>query len=114
MFIFNLEINQICLSVANMDGVLSEVPEGPEEVLPVVTANTEEVSKETADENLAENFNNGENSEDAPEPSENMAEPTIKTESDAPTIINGMDSNTSCSNSSGGFHFSLACFMREP
>jgi RING-type zinc-finger len=88
-----------------MDGVLSEVPEGPEEVLPVAAANADEqVSVEPAEEKSVDNFSNGENSEDAPAEVENASdqlEPTIKSESDAPITQNGMDSNTSCSNSSG-------------
>lgn len=86
---------------AIMDGVLSEVPVGPEEVLPIATATTEQVSIEPADEKSVDNFSNGENSEDAPAEVENPSEPLIKTESDAPITLNGMDSNTSCSNSSG-------------
>jgi hypothetical protein len=91
-----------------MDGVLSEVPEGPEEVLPVDAGNTDEqVSVEPAEEKSVDNFSNGENSEDAPAEVENATDqldPTIKSEIDAPITLNGMDSNTSCSNSSGAFY----------
>jgi hypothetical protein len=96
-----------CHSTAIMDGVLSEVPEGPEEVLPVAAANAEEqVSVEPAEEKSVDNFSNGENSEDAPAEVENASDqldPTIKSEIDAPITLNGMDSNTSFSNFSGAF-----------
>jgi hypothetical protein len=88
-----------------MDGVLSEVPEGSEEVLPAATSDAEQVSKETTDEKSVDNISNGENSEDAPAEVENALEPLIKTECEAPITLNGMDSNTSCSNSSGTFAF---------
>jgi hypothetical protein len=99
-----------------MDDVLSEVPEGPEEVLPNDAANAEQVSTEPAEEKSADNFDNGENSEDAPAEVENAPDPTIKSESDAPITLNGMDSNTSFSNSSGAFHYCwldlwLPCFF---
>lgn len=95
-----------------MDGVLSEVPEeGPEEVLPVATVeDAEQVSKETADEKSVDNTSNGENSEDAPAEVENISEPLIKAESEAPITLNGMDSNTSCSNSSGMLAFFILIY----